>query len=194
MSARKLSRNSGVYMFEFTNERKITLKQYKELALKANSQQDDNFETVETHFWEKIKSSSTRGKETVPIYAMDNNISHFSDGGTWNLNTFTDTLSIIHKGIKIPGVNSPYVNYGMKNCCFGIHCEDSNMASINILHEGDPRTWYSVGQSYSQKLENIVKTWTPRAFGCDLFIRHKSIIIPPEVLEAHHIEYAKVSI
>lgn len=193
MSVSKLSRKSG-YRLTFDEEYKMTLKEYKELALSRNEVQNNDCHSAETQFWDHLKKSTQTTKSTS-VYAMDNNISRFPEEFQfWNLNKLTAAQSIIHNGHTIPGVNSPYVNYGMKNASFGIHCEDSNMASINFLHEGEPRTWYSVPQSCAEKLENLVQTWVPRTIGCDLFIRHKTVLIPPETLQMHRIDYAKVSL
>lgn len=74
---------------------------------------------------------------------------------------------------------------------FGMHVEDSNMGSINIHHEGAPRTWYGVGSSNASALEELVQK-NSTEFDCDLFIRHKASLIPPKLMTANGIQYGKV--
>lgn len=190
MATSVLSRGSGVSMLKFEKEEKMTLKEYKEIAMKQNSEQGGRYDSVEAKFWQQLKKG---GSKLRPIYSIDNEITRYPDEyASWN--KLTNIESIIHNanGPQIPGVNSPYLNYGMKFCSFAIHCEDSYAGSINTLHEGEPRTWYTVPQSNAVQLENLVQTWTPRSISCDLFIRHKSVLIPPEILQLHGIQHAKV--
>lgn len=192
MATSKLGRGSGISILKFEKEKQMTLKEFKIIAMKQNSERDGDFDSVEAKFWQQFKKG---GSKQQPIYSIDNEITRYPDEYTsWNLNKLSNIESIIHNanGPQIPGVNSPYLNYGMKYCMFAIHCEDSYAGSINTLHEGEPRTWYTVPQSNAAKLENLVQTWTPRSISCDLFIRHKSTIIPPEILQLHGIQYAKV--
>lgn len=194
MTTRKLSRGSGVFMLTFQKEKKMTLKEYKRIALNEISERNRDYDAVETQFWQHTnESSSQKVLKSHTIYAMDNDFSRYPDECTsWNLNKLTNVESIIHNGTKISGLNCPQTNYGMTFCSFASHCEDSNLGSINTLHEGEPRTWYTVPQSNAEKLENLVQSLTPKTIACDLFIRHKSVLIPPEILQLHRIEYAKV--
>lgn len=192
MATSELSRGSGVTMLKFDKERKMTLKKYKEIAMKQNSEPHDHYDSTEAKFWQQLKKSGSKSQLT---YAIDNEITRYPDDfESWNLNKLTNIESIIHNadGPQIPGVNSPYLNYGMKFCSFAMHCEDSYVGSINTLHEGEPRTWYTVPQSNAAQLENLVQNWTPRSIACDLFIRHKSVLIPPEILQLHGIQYGQV--
>lgn len=63
----------------------------------------------------------------------------------WNighLNTILDTAES-ESGIKPKGVNSPYLYFGMWKSAFAWHTEDMDLYSINYLHFGEPKSWYS---------------------------------------------------
>lgn len=89
------------------------------------------------------------------------------------------------------GIQKPFLYVGMAGTCTAFHIEDGDLLSINYLHEGKPKIWYVVPAAEGWKLVQLVRRYTSEY--CSLFIRHKSIMIPPSMLKKRGIKFARVS-
>ena len=68
---------------------------------------------------------------------------------------------------------------------FGWHKEDCDLYSINYLHYGQPKFWYSVDLDYNEAFEAYVKSHFREQFQmCPEFIRHKTTLINSDNLLA----------
>ena len=75
---------------------------------------------------------------------------------------------------------------------FGWHKEDMDLYSINYLHHGAPKFWYSVDTDCSEKFEKFVKSKFPEYVKeCPEFIRHKTTLIYPGHLLENGIKLTK---
>lgn len=93
----------------------------------------------------------------------------------------------------MPGINSPYVYVGKIFTYFCIHVEDSDLNSINYLHKGKQKIWYSSPPSEHEKLEELAKKVA--AFlgeKCEFYLRHKSLLFPPSMMKEHGIKFTRV--
>jgi hypothetical protein len=118
----------------------------------------------------------------APLYGADMLGSLFDERTTtWNLGSLPNLLDVM--GTKIPGVNTAYLYLGMWKATFAWHLEDVDLYSINYLHFGAPKQWYSISQRDARRFEAAMKTiWPTDAKACDQFLRHKTFLISPSTL------------
>ncbi|KAF2772285.1 hypothetical protein EJ03DRAFT_348668 [Teratosphaeria nubilosa] len=134
---------------------------------------------LETQYWKSLAFNQ-------PMYAADMPGSLFDDKTTsWNVAHLPNLLDIL--GTKVPGVNTAYLYMGMWKATFAWHLEDVDLYSINYIHFGAPKQWYSISQEDARKFEAAMKqVWPVDAKNCDQFLRHKTYLISPEVLEKQY--------
>ncbi|KAM7219772.1 hypothetical protein V8F06_004806 [Rhypophila decipiens] len=121
-----------------------------------------------------------------PLYGADLPGTLFDESTEiWNLNKLPNLLDVL--GTKIPGVNTAYLYLGMWKATFAWHLEDVDLYSINYLHFGAPKQWYSISQADARRFETAMKNiWPTEARACDQFLRHKAFLISPAHLKQHY--------
>ncbi|XP_075997694.1 lysine-specific demethylase 4A isoform X2 [Genypterus blacodes] len=149
-----------------------------------------DFEELERKFWKNLTFNP-------PLYGADvSGTLYDSDVSEWNighLNTILDTVQN-ESGIKIKGVNTPYLYFGMWKSAFAWHTEDMDLYSINYLHFGEPKSWYVVPPEHGKRLERLAKGFFPgNAQSCEAFLRHKMTLISPSILKKYGIPFEKVT-
>ncbi|KAK9828707.1 hypothetical protein WJX72_001637 [[Myrmecia] bisecta] len=169
------------------------LKDFKPLATHKHNLPPENADTeaVERAFWRSVTISP-------PLYGADVPGSMFDeDLKGWNLRHLDSLLSrTLSKNDldAIPGVNTPYLYFGMWRSIFAWHTEDLDLHSINYLHYGAPKTWYCIPPAHRERFEVLVKGLLPDLFrSCPEFFRHKELLISPQMLQAHNIPVVKVT-
>lgn len=117
-----------------------------------------------------------------PLYGADLMGTLFHESTElWNLNKLPNLLDVL--GTKVPGVNTAYLYLGMWKATFAWHLEDVDLYSINYLHFGAPKQWYSISQADARRFERAMKSiWPTDAKACDQFLRHKAFLISPQNL------------
>ncbi|KAH9895782.1 hypothetical protein C8Q73DRAFT_689416 [Cubamyces lactineus] len=119
-------------------------------------------------------------------YGADMQGSLFTDETTsWNVASLPSALSRLlpasDKGL--PGVNTPYLYFGMWRATFAWHVEDMDLFSINYIHFGAPKFWYAMPQARANALEQTMRSLFPGADkNCSQFLRHKSYLASPTLL------------
>ena len=120
----------------------------------------------------------------TPMYGADMPGSLFEDRTTsWNVAHLENLLDVL--GTKVPGVNTTYLYLGMWKATFAWHLEDVDLYSINYIHFGAPKHWYSISQEDARRFENAMKQlWPQDAKHCDQFLRHKTYLVSPDKLKS----------
>ncbi|KAJ7769307.1 JmjC-domain-containing protein [Mycena metata] len=119
-------------------------------------------------------------------YGADTMGSLFTPATTaWNVATLPSTLSRLLplSSGGLPGVNTPYLYFGMWRATFAWHVEDMDLFSINYIHFGAPKFWYAVPQGRAGALEGTMRGYFPADTStCPQFLRHKSFLASPSLL------------
>ena len=75
---------------------------------------------------------------------------------------------------------------------FGWHKEDLDLYSINYLHSGAPKFWYSIDLSQTKEFENFLNEKLPESYKrCPEFIRHKTTLVHPKTLVQNKFKMVK---
>ncbi|KAJ4347993.1 uncharacterized protein N0V89_009365 [Didymosphaeria variabile] len=136
----------------------------------------DRCKELEENYWKTVNFGQ-------PMYGADMPGSLFDERTTsWNVAKLPNLLDVL--GTKVPGVNTAYLYLGMWKATFAWHLEDVDLYSINYIHFGAPKQWYSISQADARKFEAAMKQiWPNDAKNCSQFLRHKTYLISPEKLE-----------
>ncbi|KAH6885771.1 hypothetical protein B0T10DRAFT_491569 [Thelonectria olida] len=136
-------------------------------------------EELERVYWKTLTYAQ-------PLYGADLMGTLFDESTEqWNLNKLPNLLDVL--GTKVPGVNTAYLYLGMWKATFAWHLEDVDLYSINYLHFGAPKQWYSISQADARRFEAAMKSiWPQDAKACDQFLRHKAFLISPQHLQQHY--------
>jgi hypothetical protein len=131
---------------------------------------------LEENYWKTINFG-------MPMYGADMPGSLFDNRTKeWNVAHLDNLLDVL--GQKVPGVNTAYLYLGMWKASFAWHLEDVDLYSINYIHFGAPKQWYSISQADARKFEAAMRTIFPQDYKhCDQFLRHKTYLISPEKLK-----------
>lgn len=99
----------------------------------------------------------------------------------------------LSEGINLAGVTTSYVYVGAWKSMFCWHKEDMDLYSVNYLHAGASKYWYSIDVDCNEAFENYVNSLFPEKVRlCKEFLRHKMTMIHPENLLERGIRMRKV--
>lgn len=123
------------------------------------------------------------------LYGLDARQSLLKKNGPWNMNEWSFDHSILN--FKNRRCGSTLIKVGMAGAWFGVHCEDSDAASVNYLHQGKPKHWFGVPNTKASKLEKILQKMTQDC-KCPTVWKHKCFVLKEYLLKKHKIEYTKL--
>lgn len=182
----------GLYQQVNIQKKTMNVKQFAELSRTERyaTPEHSNIEELERKYWDNITY-------VAPIYGADVSGSITDpDCHEWNINHLGTILDYVNDdyGIQIDGVNTAYLYFGMWKTTFAWHTEDMDLYSINYLHFGQPKTWYSVPPAYGRRFERMAHGYFPASHqSCNAYLRHKMTLISPEVLRKHDIPVNRVT-
>ncbi|OQR70688.1 lysine-specific demethylase 4C-like [Tropilaelaps mercedesae] len=184
--------SGGLYQQYNMQKKKMTVAEFKKLAEspKYATPQYFDYEDLERKYWKNISFNP-------PIYGADVSGSIYDEGvdkfNVARLNTILDLIGEDY-GVKIEGVNTAYLYFGMWKSTFAWHTEDMDLYSINYLHHGAPKSWYAIPPEHGKRLERLAAGFFPKLVKtCPAFLRHKMTIITPALLKKYSIPYDKIT-
>lgn len=77
------------------------------------------------------------------------------DMNVWNVANLPNLLNQV--SVKLPGVNTPYLYFGMWKATFAWHVEDMDLYSINYIHFGASKQWYVIPPEFRALFEKVCK-------------------------------------
>ncbi|CAE7945674.1 Kdm4a, partial [Symbiodinium sp. KB8] len=141
---------------------------------------------VERRLWSSLSTTAE-----PPRYGSDNLGTLFGkqDASGWNINALDTELQLLG---DIPGVTRSMLYFGTS--VFAWHTEDVDLFSLNLLHFGAPKFWYSVGPEHAGRLEQLAAAAFPdvlKETRCRRFLRHKTTMLSPEQLKRAGIPFVR---
>ncbi|XP_072918919.1 lysine-specific demethylase 4A-like [Hemitrygon akajei] len=183
---------SGLFTQYNIQKKPITVREFRKIANsdKYCTPRYTDFDDLERKYWKNLTFNP-------PIYGADvNGTLYDEDVNEWNIGHLNTILDVVEKesGITIEGVNTPYLYFGMWKTTFAWHTEDMDLYSINYLHFGEPKSWYTVPPEHGKRLERLAKGFFPgSAQSCEAFLRHKMTLISPSILKKYGIPFDRVT-
>ncbi|XP_038616150.1 lysine-specific demethylase 4A [Tachyglossus aculeatus] len=183
---------SGLFTQYNIQKKAMTVREFRKIANndKYCTPRYSEFEDLERKYWKNLTFNA-------PIYGADvNGTLYDKHVDEWNIGRLNTILDVVENesGITIEGVNTPYLYFGMWKTSFAWHTEDMDLYSINYLHFGEPKSWYSIPPEHGKRLERLAKGFFPgSAQSCEAFLRHKMTLISPSILKKYGIPFDKVT-
>lgn len=126
---------------------------FKNFDYRVHNQEEwttERVQELERLYWKSLNFSN-------PMYGADMPGSLFDDSTKdWNVAKLENLLDVL--GQNVPGVNTAYLYLGMWKASFAWHLEDVDLYSINYIHFGAPKQWYSISQADARKFEAAMRS------------------------------------
>lgn len=198
----------GVYEFTMVDQPSMTVAEFRDKAdayrkRQIGSELDDDMsdsfmDDLARKFWRRLGPTME-----APTYGADMEGSFFDESSAcgWNVNQLESCLQLLtvdtqlkpgetEPDLRLPGVTTAYLYFGMWASVFAAHTEDKNLLSINYLHAGAPKYWYSISPETSDRFESLMAShFSASASQCSEFLRHKSNLLSPSILSKAGIKF-----
>ncbi|KAJ1723588.1 hypothetical protein LPJ53_002073 [Coemansia erecta] len=144
-------------------------------------------EEVERKYWKNLLFNP-------PLYGADVLGTLFPEEKEfpeWNIRNLPGLLRRVEQ--RMPGVNDPYLYLGMWKATFAWHVEDMDLYSINYLHFGAPKAWYSIPIDEHSRFEMKMRNEFANNYKeCSQFLRHKAFLLSPRLLDGDKLPFNRV--
>lgn len=201
------NKNSNLFLvYRDDNEESLTYGKLLKLAAVHDHVENFDESNCEDDIWRRMKNP-INNKSTMPQYCILEGVTCFNENSKgWNLAKLSAQDSVIHALPEhewMDGIHRPYVYLGMYGTSFSWHREDRNLMSINYLHYGSGKLWYTVPFEYADHLERVIQEEIEKIHSakrsmlnieCNLVVRHKVVHVSPSFLKKHGIKFGKVKV
>ncbi|KAJ6703596.1 LYSINE-SPECIFIC DEMETHYLASE [Salix viminalis] len=205
--------NSDKDTFGFVPGKRFTVEAFRRLADRAKRRWFGSGSTsrvqMEKKFWEIVEGSAG---DVEVMYGSDLDTSVYGSGfprandqrpesveanlwdeycgSPWNLNNLPklkgSMLQAVHHNIT--GVMVPWLYVGMLFSSFCWHFEDHCFYSMNYLHWGEPKCWYSVPGSEAGAFEKVMRSSLPDLFDAQPDLLFQLVtMLNPSVLQDNRV-------
>ena len=184
-----VSGRAGIFEVHLFEVQSMTLKDIKNFG-DRNSFESDSYPERERKFWRSLGVASNWDD---PIYGADyvGTLFGADKACSWNVNDLDSILNLM--GSEVPGVSNAMLYVGTWRAMFAFHVEDMNLYSINYVHSGASKSWYSIPLKYKSRFESMAESYFSEEHrGCHEFLRHKTKMFSPSQLKENGIEYNMV--
>jgi jumonji domain-containing protein 2 len=185
----------GCYQSKSLAKTPLDVDKYREMTQidKYAPPEVKSYDELEQKYWKALRAGN---KNEDPVYGADVAETITDPEVTaFNIAKLDSLLKHLNEdtGQVYFGVNSPYLYFGMWKATFSWHVEDMDLYAINFLHYGKPKTWYCVPPKYGHLLEGACRQMFPNVSKlCSNFMRHKTCLVEPKVLEEYGVPYQKI--
>ncbi|XP_065321391.1 uncharacterized protein LOC135928855 [Gordionus sp. m RMFG-2023] len=189
-----VSGKNGIYTQFNIQKKPMTVREFKKLAFteKYRTPAFSDYDDLERKYWANAPYNNAIYGADVSGSLMDNP-AHTED---WNINKLGTILDDVERDcqVRIEGVNTAYLYFGMWKTSFAWHTEDMDLYSVNYLHFGMPKSWYAVPPKYASRLQRLAENYfTATAKTCKAFLRHKMTLVSPLVLKKYAVPFNKIT-
>ncbi|XP_055961578.1 lysine-specific demethylase JMJ17 isoform X3 [Mercurialis annua] len=205
--------NSDEDIFGFVPGKRFTVEAFRRVADRARRKWFGTGSAsrvqLEKKFWEIVEGSAG---EVEVMYGSDLDTSIYGSGfprvndqrpesveakvwdeycgSKWNLNNLPklkgSMLQAVHNNIT--GVMVPWLYVGMLFSSFCWHFEDHCFYSMNYLHWGEPKCWYSVPGSEVKAFEKVMRNSLPDLFDAQPDLLFQLVtMLNPSVLQENNV-------
>ena len=175
--------------------------EFKAALCRRHNIAPDDEAALEALFWRIVQ---TDHEDLVVQYGADLDVGSHASGfgqgdeaggamaGAWDLRRLASHPDSLLRHVArptpsqpagVPGVSSPWLYVGMCYGAFCWHVEDLWMYSCNYMHEGSPKTWYTVPGVAAARFERAARALLPSLFARapDLLFQLVAMLSPSDL-------------